>query len=63
MKAVVYNEYGAPEVLKIQEVEKPIPNDNQILIKIHATSVNFGDLMARNFGAISPKEFNMPYLS
>ena len=60
MKAIVFNEYGSPDVLKIREVAKPTPKDNEILIKVNATSVNFGDLMARNFGNITLSEFNMP---
>jgi NADPH:quinone reductase-like Zn-dependent oxidoreductase len=43
MKAVVYMEYGSPEFLHLQEVEKPIPADDQILIKVHAVSVNRSD--------------------
>jgi NADPH:quinone reductase-like Zn-dependent oxidoreductase len=60
MKAIIFTEYGSPDVLKIKEVAKPTPKDNQILIRVHATSVNFGDLMARNFKAVSLREFNMP---
>lgn len=62
MKAVVYTEYGGPDVLKIEEIEKPFPKANEVLIKVHAVSVNFGDLIARNFKNISAKEFNMPLL-
>ena len=62
MKAVVYIEYGDPDVLRIKEVEKPYPKGNEVLIRIHAVSVNYGDLIARNFKNISPKEFNMPML-
>jgi len=40
MKAMVYHDYGSPEVLKCEEVENPIPNDNQVLIKVHAAAVN-----------------------
>jgi NADPH:quinone reductase-like Zn-dependent oxidoreductase len=43
MRAVVYKEYGTPEVLKLQEVDKPVPKDNEVLIKIHAASVNSWD--------------------
>jgi NADPH:quinone reductase-like Zn-dependent oxidoreductase len=60
MKAIVYTEYGTPDVLGLKEIAKPAPQDHEILIRNHATTVNFGDLMARNFKAISPRKFNMP---
>lgn len=47
MKAVC-TQYGSPEVLQIQEVEKPTPKRNQILIKIVATAVNSGDVRVRS---------------
>jgi NADPH:quinone reductase-like Zn-dependent oxidoreductase len=62
MKAIVYTEYGGPDVLHLKEVEKPFPKDNEVLIKVHAVSVNYGDMIARNFKNISPREFNMPFL-
>lgn len=43
MKAIVYSEYGSPDVLKLQEVETPTPRDDQILLKIHAVSINGSD--------------------
>ena len=48
MKAIVYTKYGPPEVLKLQEVEQPIPKDKQVLIKIHSSSVTLGDSEMRN---------------
>lgn len=60
MKAIVYTAYGPPEVLHLQEVEKPTPTADEILVKIHATSLNYGDLLARRFAFVSPREFNMP---
>ena len=60
MKAVVYSEYGPPDVLKLKEVAKPTPKDSEVLIRVYATPVNYGDITARNFGNISSREFNMP---
>ncbi len=60
MKAIVYTEYGSPEVLHLAEIAKPAPKDNEVLVRIHATPVNFGDLLARNFKNVTPRKFNMP---
>lgn len=43
MKAIKYTTYGSPDVLKLQEVEKPVPGAHEVLIKVHAASVNAGD--------------------
>ena len=48
MKAIVYKKYGSPDVLQMEEVEKPTPDENQVLIKVHAASINAGDYRTMN---------------
>ncbi len=62
MKAIVYHNYGSPDVLKLEDVKKPIPTDDEVLIKIHAVSINGSDregligkpLYARIGGVLKP---------
>ena len=62
MKAIVFTEYGPPDVLQLKEVEKPAPKDNEILVRVHATPVSFGDTLVRNLKDVTPKKFHMPFL-
>ena len=63
MKAIVYHKYGPPDVLELQEVDKPTPKLNEVLIKVHAASTNAGDwhlvrgepFLVRGTGLLKPK--------
>lgn len=56
MKAIVHSKYGPPDELQLKEVQKPVPKENEVLIKIHATTVTTTDCNARNFTFV-PKSF------
>ncbi len=47
MKAVVYDRYGPPDVLRLEDVERPVPKEDEVLVKIHATTVNRADVHTR----------------
>ena len=68
MKAIVWTKYGSPDVLQLQDVETPVPKDNEVLIKIFATSVTIGDIKIRKadpflvrfyFGLLRPTRTNI----
>jgi NADPH:quinone reductase-like Zn-dependent oxidoreductase len=62
MKAIVYTEFGSPDVLRLEETARPMPKPNEILVRVRAASVNFGDIMARSFKSVTPRGFNMTFL-
>jgi NADPH:quinone reductase-like Zn-dependent oxidoreductase len=62
VKAVLHTQYGSPDLLRFQEVDKPAPKDNEVLIRVHATSVSTGDCNMRNFTFVTKSMLPMAKL-
>lgn len=62
MKAAVISRFGPPEVLQTRELPNPSPGAGEILVRVRATSVNFGDTLVRDLRAVTPGKFHMPLL-
>jgi NADPH:quinone reductase-like Zn-dependent oxidoreductase len=61
MRRIARHEYGPPEALQLEEATRPEAGPGEVLVRVRATTVNYGDLLARDFRAVGPSKFNMPY--
>ena len=62
MKAILHTQYGSPDLLRFKEVDKPAPKDNEVLIRVHATTVSTGDCNMRNFTFVTKSMLPMAKL-
>lgn len=61
MRRIARHEYGPPETLRLEQAPRPGPEPGEVLVRVRATTVNYGDLLARDFRSVGPSRFNMPY--
>lgn len=62
MRASTFHAYGPPDVLHLEDITQPVPKADELLVRVHATPVSFADLLVRNFPAVGPRQFHMPFL-
>ncbi len=62
MKAIVFHQYGSPDVLHLEEVEKPAPKDDEVLVRVHSATVTTGDVNVRGFTFVPPGFGPLPRL-
>ncbi|MBW6499955.1 MAG: zinc-binding dehydrogenase [Bacteroidales bacterium] len=63
MKAVIYNKKGVPEKLSLREIGKPLPGDNEVLIRVHAVSLNAADYRSMKSLSAKPNRQDLEFLT